>query len=504
MATSSNVASALKVVLPARKTNEKGVALTATFNPANSSTVLTAPTYRDHLTDIYATRIAQDSRELIKNLMQNDPDMSAAMNAFLTVADTWPIMVAKDGEGVIDRVGQKTLMQLITQMTTRTDYSKGFKVVNSLTAISEACRYMILMRGGVSGELVLNKLLLPSEIRMVDLASIEWFELAPGQFTPSQKTPDGKSVSLDFPTFFATWFRQDPTTIYSQSYFVSTINSIAARQQVINDLYRIMQLTGYPRMEVTVMEEVLVKNAPLGSIDTPEKKQQYLTQQISGINAAIANIRPDQTFTHTDSVEVTMLNDKMPAMSIDISNVIEVLNAQNQAGLKTMATIIGRGTSGVNTASVEARIFALNAQALNEPVADFLSQIFTLALRLSGSESYVEVRFQEVELRSDLELQTQLVVKATRLRTDLSDGLITDDEYHLQMYGRLAPDGAPQLSGTGFATATAEVATDDLSPNDDPLGRSVSSGDSGKGAKDNRTQKGQSKQPAKKTPATVK
>lgn len=487
MATSSNILNFLKPILPGKKVNEKGIALTPTFNPSSPQTVLTVPSYRDHLTDIYATRVSQDSRALIKELMQQDPDMSGAMNAFLTVADTWPTMVVKTADGEIDRVGQKLLMQLMTALTTRTDYSKGYYCPLSLTAICSDIRYMILLRGAAGMELILNKAILPSSLRTVDLATVEWFEPSPGVFRPVQKTSDGRDISLDVPTFFTVRFRQDPTTIYNNSYFVSSINTIAARQQVINDLYRIMQLTGYPRMEIEVMEEVLVKAAPPGEVDTVPKRMTYITTQMRAISGAISNIRPDQAFVHTDSVKASMMNDKNPGMAMDIKPVIDALNAQNQAGLRTMATILGRGTTGVNTASVEARIFALNAEALNEPVADILSQALTLGLRLQGSESRVEVKFQPVELRSPMELETQNVVKASRLKSDLSLGLITDDFYHMEMYGRLASDAQPLLSGTNFEAPMPAVDTQNISANDDPLGRSVASEGGTAGARNNAT-----------------
>lgn len=487
MATSSGILSALKVILPRMRGNGTGTGQTDTYNPSSRDTVLTVPTYRNHLTDLYTTRAASDSRTLMKELFQFDPDTSGAMNAFLTVADTHPVMVVRDANRQIDRAGQATLMQLLTALTNRTDYSKGFRVINSLSAIAEACRYMVLMRGGIAGELILSKAFTPYEIRMVDLASVEWYEPTPGAYRPIQRTKDGAEVSLDIPTFFTTWFRKDPTTIYSNSYFVSSINTIAARQQVINDLYRIMQLTGYPRMKVGVLEEVILNGAQPDEKNTPEKRRQYIERAVGGITTMVSNIRADQTFVHTDAMEVSMLNEKSPGMSLDISKVIDTLNQQNQAGMKVMGTILGRGTAGVNTASVEARIFALNAEALNEPVADFLSQALTLALRMTGSESYVEVYFQPVELRSPLELETNLVVRSTRLKNDLSLGLITDDEYHLWMYGRLAPEGSPTMSGTQFATPAANVKTDEISPNNDPLGRSIAPEGGTGGARDNKS-----------------
>lgn len=490
----SKALGALAVILPGRL-NPKGTAVTQTYAPANNQSVLSAPNYRDHLTDIFTQRTALDSRSLLKELFKNDPDMSASVHAFLTVADTKLVPLVKDADGQIDRAGQKILEQVLTGFTTRSDYSKGFKIVNSLTSVTEAYRYMLLLRGGIGAEMVINQEFMPVEMRQVDMGVVEWFEKAPNQFTPQQTDADGKKITLDIPTFFATWFRQDPTAIYSTSPFVSAINTIAARQQVINDLYRIMQITGFPRMEVTVLEEVVLKNAPVSVKADPKKQREYLQQQLTEIRTTLSQIGPEQTFVHYDSVEPGMLNEKAAGVAINIDSVMNALNAQNQAGLRTMATILGRGTSGVNTATVEARVFSMSAEALNKPIADILSQMFTLAIRLNGSQSKVECSFEPVELRSALELETNLLVKSQRLRADLSDGLITDDEYHLMMYGRLAPEGCPVLSGTGFLNPVegGSVDSSNISPNADPLGRSVASPKAQKPARDNKAGKAQVK-----------
>lgn len=483
----------LAVVLPSRS-NPKGIATTSTFSPSNASNVLSAPTYREHLTDIFSQRTSLDSRALLKELFKTDPDVSAAVHAFLTVADTQLIPLVKDAEGQIDRQGQKLLQQVISMFTSRMDYSKGFKVVPSLSSLTEEFRYMMLLRGGIGAEMVVSPEFFPSEIRHVDLAPVEWFEKAPGQYTPQQRDANGKIISLDFPSFFATWFRQDPTTIYSTSPFISAINTIAARQQVINDLYRIMRITGFPRMEVTVLEDVVLKNAPPSVKADPVKQQSYLNEQLGNIRAMLSSIGPDQTLVHYDSITPGMLNEKAAGVAINIDSVMEALNAQNQAGLRTMATILGRGTSGVNTATVEARVFSMSAEALNKPIADILGQMFTLAIRLHGSQSRVEVVFAPVELRSALELETNLLVRSQRLRADLSDGLISDDEYHLMMYNRLAPEGAPLLSGTGFLNApAASVDSTNVSPNADPLGRSVAAPKAQKPARDSKAGKAQVK-----------
>ena len=465
--------SILKVVAP-KRVKPRGTSSTSTFQPSNTDQVLAAPDFRDHVVDLFDSRAVDDSRVLLKKLFVHDPDMSAALSAYLTVANTDPMFHVLDVDGIVDREGQQLLNQVLASITQRFDYSKGFQWKQSIRAISENMRYMALLRGGVAAELIVDKKLAPSEIRQIDMATLEWFEREPGKYIPQQDPPGAdKKILLDFPSIFVSFYHRDPTTIYSTSSFVSAINTISARQQVVNDLYRIMQLTGYPRMTVEVLEEVLMKSAPAAVKTDQTKRQEFINTQLASIQAIVANIRPDQTFVHTDSIKPGMINEKKPASSLNIESVISALDAQNQAGMKTMATILGRGEGGVNTASVEARIFSMTAEELNEPVAEMWQQILTFAIRLLGSESYVQCKFRPVELRPALELEPQKLARGARLKEDLSLGIITDDEYHLEVYGRIRPDEAPELSGTGFMAPQEGLDQDGISPNTDPLGRSI-------------------------------
>lgn len=465
----------MNAVLP-RSFKNKGVSQTNTFSADQTSQVLTAPTYREHLTDLFSTRQANDSRELLKGLFIQDPDVSAAVNAYLTTADTDPIFIVKDEQGTYDRKGQQALNEILGVLTTRYDYSKGFRLIPSIRQLNENMRYMLLLRGGIANELVFENGNVPVEIRNVDLATVEWFEKSPNQFVPLQKAPaSSKEVNLDIPTFFVSFFRRDPTSIYTHSPFVSAINTVAARQQVINDLYRIMQFTGFPRIEATVMEEVVLKNAPASVKANADSQRAYVNNEIRAVQSQLASMRPDQALVHTDAIELKVFNERNPSNSLDIAPVINALNAMNQAGLRAMATILGRGESGVNTASVEARIFSMNAESLNFPIAEMWSQILTMALRVvEKTNSHVECHFRPVELRPKTELEAQLNMRSARLLKDLSLGIISDDEYHLEMYGRIRPDTAPELSGTGFMESKPmEVDAEKVTPNADPLGRSL-------------------------------
>ena len=69
------------------------------------------------------------------------------------------------------------------------------------------------------------------------------------------------------------------------------------------------------------------------------------------------------------------------------------------------------------------------------------------------------------------ELEAMRALKQARLKSDLSLGIITDEEYHIQMYGRIPLGAYEKLSGTNFDTK--EIDTSDVSSNDDPLGRAL-------------------------------
>lgn len=488
-----NLPSILQVVLPRRRMNPRGTSNTGTFDPNQSDQVLTAPQYREHLQDIFTTRASEDSRVLLNDLFRQDTDLSATVHAYLTLADTKPIFKVYDQEGNLDREGQQLFQALLLGLTVRRDYSTGFAFTHSLDELSADLRYMILLRGGIACELVFDKTLVPVEVRHVDLAEIQWYERQPGLYKPVQVIPaTGEEISLDIPNFFVNYYRQNPTEIYTYSPFVSAINTIASRQQVINDLYRIMQKTGYPRMEITVVEEVLSKNVPENMRNNPRQAQQWKNARLQEIANSLAGLRPDSAYVHTDAVQARILNEGGPGKSMDAKSIIDVLNAQNQAALKTMATIIGRGETGVNTASVEARVFSMSADSINVPLASLYSEMFTLALRLQGYLGYVECTFAPAELRPSLELEPQMTMKQSRLLEELSLGLISDDTYYLEMHGMPRPEGTPDLSGTGFRDKnTSQVDAGSISPNSDPLGRSISTnGDSQARSNSNRTANG--------------
>lgn len=488
----------IQLILPKKKSKAGGQTSTPTYRAGQP--VLTMPRYRNHLEDIFSQRTSGDARTLITELSRHDSDMSASFFAYQSIAGSADYVVkAYDLNGELSSEGIRLANQIIEKMTTVTDYSLGFSSKQVLNELNDEMRYWTLLRGSPGAELILDKKFEPDSLRLVDISTITWNEKAAGVYKPVQK-PAGSNVeiNLDIPTFFIARFHQNPTDVYTYSPFVSAINTIAYRTQVINDLYRISQVIGYPRMDITVLEEVLLKSAPALLRADAAKTREFIDGQVGQIISAFNNLRPDQPLIHTDSVEVSMVNESKPATTLPIQNIMDVFTEQNQAALKTMPAVVGKGSNG-QVASTEARLFAMNCDALNRVVAGVWSQVLSLACRLAGFQGSIEFVFEPVELRPQLELEPQKTMKFSRYEQALSRGYITDDEFHLAIFARPRPDSAPELSGTGFMDPVdvASVDATDQSPNGDPLGRGMAPEGGTKVAKSKAVKSGSGQQASK-------
>lgn len=449
-----------EVILPTT-TKTGGKAFTPSYDPQQSSQAISALDTNQHLRDLLSERVSEEDNDLIETLMRYDPDVSAAVSAYLTLSNTEMRYVARTPEGDIDTDAIEKISLLLNRIAYPVDYSSGFTPARSVKIRNEAFRYMVLKRGAVSAELILDEQFGVQDVRLIDSITLEWYEKKNGYLTPRQKL-GSDDIDLNIPTFYHAKHRQDPSTPYAKSMFVSVINTVYARAQIINDLYNIMQITGYPRMDVKILEEVATRGLPETDKRDPKKRQAWIDRVIGDVTRRFGNVRPDQPIVHTDSVEVDTLNMPNGSAGIDIQPIINVLNAQNQAALKSVATVLGRGETGVNTASVEAMLFSMQAAEINEPLAEMWQNLLTFALRLSGSTSYVQVYFDKPEMRPPNELEPAKVQKQARLQKDLSLGLITDDEYHWEMYNRPKPASAPELSGTRFLDQAKEDGSSDV------------------------------------------
>ncbi len=404
-------------------------------------------THRLSITDY---RYAQDADELLKTLSKIDPDVSAGIWNFLRLANSGLKCTAITDKHQPDDKLQRTL-DLILFRFSGLDNFKDWAVHKPINQVASTIIKYILLRGGAGLELVLNQARTAQTFVIVDPIKVRFKHPKLGQFKPYQVDNNGKEINLDIPTFFWGLLDPDADSPYETPPFLPVIQAVLFNISVMQDLERVVKRVAYPRISVKIIEQTLRKFAPLAAQADDEAMTKWLRAQKTEISASLSNIAPEDAAVFFDSIEVDVLETKGNT-TVDFRPLKEVIDQRIIAGLKSLPTILGRQFGSSQTLSgVEALLYSKSIISLQEIAAHMLSRALTLALRLEGSNGFVRVSFNPVNLKPENELEAYKALQQSRILELLSLGLITDEEATETLTGSpTLPNGYKRLSGTGF------------------------------------------------------
>lgn len=283
---------------------------------------------------------------------------------------------------------------------------EGYSKSRSIKKIINQLLQSAVVRGAVALEAVLTdgdddiQFLAP-----VDPASIT-FEIKGGRYVPTQ---DNKRVSLDIPTFFYEGVDEYVGQPYGRSPIMPALSIIVFQMQVLNDLKMVIHKHGFPKDDIVVLQEAIEKRMPMNIKMNEVAKKKFYQEQLSVIKDAYEGMEVDDSFVHYDSVTVNQGSGKVSGggggQIVDLRVVIDAIDNLIMTGLKTHSTVLGRRSQG-NTesfAKLEIKLYQRSVQAFQELIAGVLSKVFMLALNLYGKQGIVEVKFDEVDIRTMLE-----------------------------------------------------------------------------------------------------
>jgi len=341
----------------------------------------------------------------------------------------------------------------------------------------------LFMHGGLGLEVVLDMYKLPTRMVLVASKEIKWRKKG-GIFEPFQ-TAQGADIKLNIPTFFFVNTDRRPDQAVADSPLLPAIQAVTFKQSVVNDIQRVLKRAGYPRHKVTILEDILRKNAPTDVRMDPTKLTTWLTAQKKLIAEGLSKLNPEDAIVIFDSIQIDYLSTQ-GSMTVDFRPILEILDSQLTSALKVLPSILGKAAGGSqNIASVEAMTFVNSLTFLQERCDKVLSQAYTLTARLMGMKGSIIIKHSTINLRPDLELEPQKLAKQNRILQLQSFGHITDSDAALELNIMHLPK--EELSGTLFLTGGPEVDTENISPNADPLGRSISGGDGAGDTKGNKS-----------------
>lgn len=364
--------------------------------------------------------------EMLEILSNTHPDLSFAIWNFLRIGNTGYDFAVFDLNDNPYPLGQKIVNKFIRDLSLpdRNEYVeyRGLdKVVNQLMLL-------VLIRGAAAMEMVLTDdledvaYLAPVDSRFITFVNKD------GRLVPVQLGFMG-AKELDIPTFFYEGldaFVDDP---FGRMPFAAALHTLIFQMEVLQDLKAVVHTMGYPRLDLKVVEEVLLKRMPVAIRQNDVLKQKWLNDQLNTIINMYSGLEPDAAFVHYDSVEVSSVSTG-GGSTIDVEKLMHVIDSQITSSLKTLSTILGRRAQGQTEtfAKVEIKLYMQGIEAFQRVVATILEQALTLLLNFKGKQGYVKMKFKPVEVRTELEQEQFRQIYYQNVAMLRDQGWISQDE----------------------------------------------------------------------------
>jgi hypothetical protein len=325
--------------------------------------------------------------------------------------------------------------------------------------VCEALGRSMSTEGAMVMELVLDKNRMPASFQPVGPSTIVFEEDGNG-LKPFQKI-GGDLIDLDLPTVF--WASIDPDLYdaYPQSPMEAAIQPALAATTFTTDLRRVCARHVYPRYEIILNEEFILKNMPPEAQESEEARTAYLNGLFQAAEDAINDLSPEEAIVHFDAFTIKVLEVSGTDASETFKTVNDITRGGLSTALRTPPSVLGMGATSQNLSNTETLIFMLNVDGMiRMKLQELLSKALTLVARLFGLDVTVEFEFDNIDLRAKNELEAYQSMKQSRILTQLSFGFITDEEACLRLTYQLPPAGFAPLMGTRFSVTPTEAEPD--------------------------------------------
>ncbi|WP_226888898.1 hypothetical protein [Paenibacillus polymyxa] len=168
---------------------------------------------------------------------------------------------------------------------------------------------------------------------------------------------------IDTPTFIYEEFDPMVDDPYGRTPMLPVLQVVFFHLQVLADLKAVVLNQGYPRLDISMLEEIMLKNMP---------------------NNLKSN--PDDALVHWDSVKVEYLKGGNSGPMIDIKKLIDIIDTHMATSLKRPLTILSRHQGSTETySSIDTQIYIKNVESARSVTKRFWQRAFSLSARVKGT-----------------------------------------------------------------------------------------------------------------------
>lgn len=382
----------------------------------------------------------RDVLETLKHIRDYNPDAALAVWNVLRLANpghelaVYYSQPGPEGQPVEDVEGKALLEELCDQV--------GSEYGGGVDTLIDVMNLTLMTQGAIAAEVELSENLrevldyCPVDPRWIDFATDE----ETGKMVPVIAAY-GAVKRINTNQFRYIPLDPDVDDPHGRSPMWTTLEIIFFQQEVLRDLKAVMHNQGYPRLDVSVLEEIVVQNTPehLKAPGREDEFRQWVDGFLSDLQTTYNSLNPDDTFIHWDWVKVGYVGATNGVGSIDVARVIQVIDSQMVAALKQLPVLLGRNEGATTThATVQWQIYVAGIEALQRRTKRMVEWLHNTALQVYGRQSYARIEFDEIR-KSDRKTEAE----AERIETEtavmqVQAGWIDNDEAAMGMVGHEA------------------------------------------------------------------
>lgn len=308
------------------------------------------------------------------------------------------------------------------------------------------CQWLMtgFLQGAVAGEVALAEALDDiDDFYVVDPYTIKFSRDEAGKLVPMHQPPgSGMAEALNTSKFW--YIPIDPWVDdpYGRPPAAPALQEVWFDVAVITDLRRVVHNQGWPRIDIEVLEEVLVNAAPATIKNDPQRLRDWLDDRLEDVSNAYNDLQPDDSFVHFDSVKINAASGQ-PGRLFDVGQLTKVIEHRLIKSLKQLPILMGSNEGTTEThGTVQWQIFVNGLRSLQEPIEFILSQMLRLTLEVRGVSASVECWFKPIRTTdrlSDAQAEHAEIENAIR---KWAAGWQSWEESSIEITGSAPPEGS--------------------------------------------------------------
>jgi hypothetical protein len=377
--------------------------------------------------------------ETLKRIRDYNPDAALAVWNVLRLAnpghevEVYFHKLGKDGQPVADEQGKAIIEELAARV--------GQEYGGGLDTLIDVFNLTLMTQGAFAAEVELSDDMrevvdyCAVDPRFIDFVRDEETHkmvpviLAAGE--PKRINPNQfRYIPLD----------PDVDAPHGRSPLWSALEVVFFQQEVLRDLKAVVHNQGYPRIDVSVLEEIVVENTPehLKAPGREEEFRAWIDGFLMDLQETYNSLQPDDTFIHWDWVKVGYVGPGA-AGSLDAQRVLQAIDTQIVAALKQLPVLLGRNEGATTThATVQWQIYVAGIEALQRRTKRMVEWLHNTALQVYGRPSYARVNFHPIR-----KVDREAEARAAKMETDtliaqVQAGWISNDEAAQKAVGHSA------------------------------------------------------------------